>query len=216
MKKRQVMSLVLVGIMAASLTACGGGTAANNKETKAEAGQTESGKTESSKTEASSKTEDRVKLRWLTTGDAAAKAIKPDDRIIAAINEKLGIDLTVEIVPEANTEKVNVAMASGDFPDVVTGGYGTSATQQWIDDGMVIPLNDYFDTMPNIKKWLDDDYQWSAIDGKYYGLPFITQYNAANALIIFRQDWLDKLGLKYPETLDDICLLYTTPSPRDS
>lgn len=46
MKKRQVMSLVLAGIMAASLTACGGGTAANNKETKAEAGQTESGKTE--------------------------------------------------------------------------------------------------------------------------------------------------------------------------
>ena len=75
MKKRQVMSLVLAVIMAASLTACGGGTAANNKETKAEAGQTESGKTESSKTEASSKTEDRVKLRWLTTGDAAAKAI---------------------------------------------------------------------------------------------------------------------------------------------
>ena len=60
MKKRQVMSLVLAGIMAASLTACGGGTAANNKETKAEAGQTESGKTESSKTEASSKTEDRT------------------------------------------------------------------------------------------------------------------------------------------------------------
>lgn len=215
MKKRQVMSLVLAGIMAASLTACGGGTAANNKETKAESGQTESGKTESAKTEASSKSEDRVKLRWLTTGDAAAKAIKPDDRIIAAINEKLGIDLTVEIVPEANTEKVNVAMASGDFPDVVTGGYGTSATQQWIDDGMVIPLNDYFDTMPNIKKWLDDDYQWSAIDGKYYGLPFITQYNAANALIIFRQDWLDKLGLKYPETLDDMKNVLTAFTNND-
>ncbi|MCQ4833342.1 extracellular solute-binding protein, partial [Hungatella sp. SL.1.14] len=102
--------------------------------------------------------------------------------------------LTVEIVPEANTEKVNVAMASGDFPDVVTGAYGTSATQQWIDDGMVIPLNDYFETMPNIKTWLEDEYQWSAIDGNYYGLPFITQYNAANALIIFRQDWLDYLG----------------------
>lgn len=59
MKKRQVMSLVLAGIMAASLTACGGGAAANNKETKAESGQTESGKTESAKTEASSKSEDR-------------------------------------------------------------------------------------------------------------------------------------------------------------
>lgn len=54
----------------------------------------------------------------------AAEAIQDNDRIIEAINEKLGIDLTVEIVPEANTEKVNVAMASGDFPDVVTGAYG--------------------------------------------------------------------------------------------
>lgn len=44
------------------------------------------------------------------------EAIQDNDRIIEAINEKLGIDLTVEIVPEANTEKVNVAMASGDFP----------------------------------------------------------------------------------------------------
>lgn len=26
----------------------------------------------------------------------------------------------MEIVPEGSTEKVNVAMASGDFPDVVT------------------------------------------------------------------------------------------------
>lgn len=59
---------------------------------------------------------ERVPIRWLTTGDAAAEAIQDNDRIIEAINEKLGIDLTVEIVPEANTEKVNVAMASGDFP----------------------------------------------------------------------------------------------------
>ena len=179
MKKRQVMSLVLAGVMAVSLTACGGGT--GGTADKAESGQTEAGKAE-----ASSKSGESVPLRWLTTGDAAAKAIKADDRIVAAINEKLGINLTVEIVPEANTEKVNVAMASGDFPDVVTGAYGTSATQQWIDDGMVIPLNDYFETMPNIKTWLEDEYQWSAIDGKYYGLPFITQYNAANALSIFR------------------------------
>ena len=208
MKKRQVMSLVLAGVMAVSLTACGGGT--GGTADKAESGQTEAGKAE-----ASSKSGESVPLRWLTTGDAAAKAIKADDRIVAAINEKLGINLTVEIVPEANTEKVNVAMASGDFPDVVTGAYGTSATQQWIDDGMVIPLNDYFETMPNIKTWLEDEYQWSAIDGKYYGLPFITQYNAANALIIFRQDWLDNLGLEYPKTLDDMKNVLTAFTNND-
>ena len=130
------------------------------------------------------------------TGDAAAEAIQDNDRIIEAINEKLGIDLTVEIVPEANTEKVNVAMASGDFPDVVTGAYGTSATQQWIDDGMVIPLNDYMDSFPSMKAWLEN-YEWSAQNGKYYGMPFITQYSVANTLIVMRQDWLDNLGLSY-------------------
>lgn len=208
MKKRQVTSLVLAAVMAISLTACGGGKTSDQSGNTEATAKTDAGKTDS-------KSEKAVPIRWLTTGDAAAKAIKADDRIIAAINEKLGIDLTVEIVPEANTEKVNVAMASGDFPDVVTGAYGTSATQQWIDDGMVISLSQYLESMPNIKKWLDE-YQWSAIDGEYYGLPFITQYETANALITMRQDWLDNLGLSYPKTLDEmkaVMLAFTNDDP---
>ena len=46
MKKRQVMSLVLAGVMAVSLTACGGGT--GGTADKAESGQTEAGKAEAS------------------------------------------------------------------------------------------------------------------------------------------------------------------------
>ncbi len=142
-------------------------------------------------------------IRWLTTGDTAAEVIEDDDRIIAAINEKFGIELNVEYVPEGSTEKVNVAMASGDFPDIVTGAYGTTATQSWIENGMVISLNPYLDKYPNLKAWLET-YSWSAIDGQYYGLPFITQYNVANALIGMRGDWLEKLGLAYPTTLDEM------------
>ncbi|MDO5417885.1 MAG: extracellular solute-binding protein [Lachnospiraceae bacterium] len=203
MKKRQVVSLALAGAMALSVTACGGGQGTDTKAPAADSGKNEaaadSGKSDSGKP---------VPIRWLTTGDAAAKVIKEDDRIVAAINEKLGIDLKVEIVPENNTEKVNVAMASGDFPDVVTGAYGTSATQQWIDDGMVIPLTPYMDKLPNIKAWLDD-YQWTAVNGDYYGIPFITQYQAANTLLMMRKDWLDKLGLSYPKTLDEMKTVLT-------
>ena len=116
-----------------------------------------------------------VQIKWLTTGDAAAKVIKSDDRIVETINKKLGIKLSVQVVPENNTEKVNVIMASGDMPDIVTGAYGTSATQQWIDKGLVIPLNDYFAANPDIKHWDEAIYSWSAIGGKFYGVPFITQ-----------------------------------------
>ncbi len=158
---------------------------------------------------------ERPTIKWLTTGDAAAKPIGPDDRIVQAIEDKIGIELEVIVVPEGNVEKVNVQMASGDFPDIVTGAWGTSATQQWIDDGMVIPLNDYFEKNTAIKQWCEEEYQWTAFDGKYYGIPFITQYNAANTLIILRQDWLDKLNLKYPETLEEMKTVLTAFTQQD-
>ncbi len=154
-------------------------------------------------------------IRWLTTGDAGAKPIIMNDRIMTYLNEKFGIELNVQYVPEGNVEKVNVAMASGDFPDIVTGSYGTSATQSWIDNGMLIPLNDYMDKYPNLKARLET-YAWSAVDGKYYGVPFITQYNSANQLIMMRQDWLDKLNLAYPKTLEElkkVFLAFTNDDP---
>lgn len=196
MRKRSKCAFLATAMAATTILAAGCGNSASGGQNTADSAE-------------------RVPIRWLTTGDAAAEAIQDNDRIIEAINEKLGIDLTVEIVPEANTEKVNVAMASGDFPDVVTGAYGTSATQQWIDDGMVIPLNDYMDSFPSMKAWLEN-YEWSAQNGKYYGMPFIAQYSVANTLIVMRQDWLDNLGLSYPQTLDemkDVMLAFTNDDP---
>lgn len=204
-RKKRITGLLLAAAVAVTAMGCGTkadeAPASSGESTgqEAQAPAAESGSQEN----ASGASGERVPIRWLTTGDAAAEVIKDGDRIIEEINNRLGIDLTVEIVPEGNTEKVNVAMASGDFPDVVTGDYGTSATQQWIDDGMVIALNDYMDANPDMKAWLES-YDWSAINGSYFGIPFITQYNAANALIIMRQDWLDNLGMSYPETLDDM------------
>ncbi|RRD95087.1 extracellular solute-binding protein [Clostridiales bacterium COT073_COT-073] len=179
MKKwgKKLTALLLAAAMAGSLAACGGDT---------------------------KKAEQRPTLRWLTTGDTAAKPMEENDRVIKAIEDKLGIDLVVEVVPEASVEKVNVAMASGTLPDIVTGAFGTSATQQWIQDGMVIALDDYLKNAPALAKRLNDDYGWDLVDGKHYGVPFINQLNSANSLIVFREDWLKKLNLKYPETLEEM------------
>lgn len=157
-----------------------------------------------------------VPIRWLTTGDSGAKPMVQNDRIIAGINEKLGIRLTMDIVPDGNFEKINIAMASGDFPDIVTGQYGTSATQSWIDNGIVVALNPYFTANSSIKNWLENDYPWDAdAKGNFYGVPFITQYNRANALITTRSDWLAKVGLKYPATLDEFKALLSAYVKND-
>lgn len=204
MKYRKMLSVLLAASMA-GLTACGGGAAVNGvSDNKSGSGPALTGRDAAVSAAASSGSAgERVPVKWLTTGDQAARAIKPGDRIIQAIDDRLGIDLQVQTVPEGNVEKVNVAMASGDFPDIVTGAYGTSATQQWIDSGIVIPINGYMESQPAIREYMKD-YEWSDTDGKYYGLPFITQMNSANLLVVMRKDWLDKLNLEYPETLEDM------------
>ncbi|MCM3112171.1 extracellular solute-binding protein [Lederbergia lenta] len=141
------------------------------------------------------------KLVFLTTGDTAANAIKPGDRIIEEINKRLGIDLEVQFVPEGGFEKINVAIASGDYPDVVTANYPSSALKQWIDEGILIPLNDYLPEMPTVKQRLEQSLSWTAVDGKYYGYPFIGE--TSNASLAYRADWLEKLGIQPPETIDE-------------
>lgn len=158
-----------------------------------------------------------IPIKWLTVGDGGAKPMVKDDRIIQKINEYLGIELEIVLVPDGNFEKINVAMASGDFPDIVTGEFGTSATQQWIENGMILELNPYIEANPAIGEWLEINYPWTAdADGKYYGMPFINQYKSANALIIMREDWLENVGLFYPTTLDEmkeVLLAFTNDDP---
>ncbi len=182
----KVLSAVL--IMALLLSSCGNKEAADNN---------------------------RPTIKWLTTGDAAAKPIQENDRIVKAIEDKLGINLEVQVVPEDSVEKVNVTMASGDFPDIVTGAYGTAATQQWIEDGMVITLDSYLDNAPALKRRLTEDYGWELVNGKHYGVPFVNQFTAANSLLVMRADWLEKLGMNYPATLDEMTAVLTAFTKDD-
>ncbi|MEC0265966.1 extracellular solute-binding protein [Paenibacillus anseongense] len=152
--------------------------------------------------ENSAKNGQPTKLVFLTSGDAAAKSIQPGDRIIAEINKRLGIDLEVRTVPEGGYEKISVAMASGDMPDVVTINYPSASVSQWISEGLLVPLNDYFPVMPTAKAKIEANFKGTAVDGKYYGYPFV-ELDRSNQALAYRADWLETLGLKPPETLDD-------------
>ncbi|RJX38656.1 extracellular solute-binding protein [Paenibacillus pinisoli] len=142
-----------------------------------------------------------VKIVYLTPGDSAAKPIQPDDRIIAEINKRLGIELEIKFVPEGGFEKVNVAMATGDFPDLVTAQYPSSSLSQWMEEGLLVPLNDYLPQMPTVKEKLEGQFSWTAVDGNYYGYPFIEE--KSNVSMTYRADWLKTLNIAPPTTLDE-------------
>ncbi|KIL41962.1 ABC transporter substrate-binding protein [Gordoniibacillus kamchatkensis] len=147
------------------------------------------------------KTSSPTKLVFLTPGDNAAKAITPGDRIVAEINKRLNIDLEVKFVPESGYEKINVAMATGDLPDIVTINYPSPSLSQWISEGLLVPLDDYLPVMPTVKQKIESNLTWTAVNGKYYGYPFIEE--RANTALAYRADWLETLGMKPPQTLDE-------------
>ncbi|UVI32845.1 extracellular solute-binding protein [Paenibacillus spongiae] len=191
-KRKQIIStVVFISILTLLLAACG-----SDKDKENQAAQ-------NGEKQAANK-EEPYELTYLTTGDQAAKPLQPNDRIIAEINKRLNIKLTVKIVPEGSIDKINAAFASGDLPDVVSTYFPKNAVSQWIDEGIIIPLNDYLDDMPTFKKDIEElGLQWTAVDGKYNGYPFVSGINKSNYAVQYRGDWLEKLGISPPETLDD-------------
>jgi putative aldouronate transport system substrate-binding protein len=141
-------------------------------------------------------------LTFFLTGDMAGKPLKPDDRIVAELNKRLGIELIVKAVPQLAWDKVTVAIASGDLPDLVNINYPSVAASQWVKDGILVPFNDYFAFMPTEKKRIDTIYPWSAEDGKYYFHLFAIE-PIANSNIMYRTDWLAKLKKQPPRTLEE-------------
>lgn len=126
---------------------------------------------------------------------------------------KTGVHINWETIPEmAEEEKLNLVLASGDYPDVF---FGLSFTDDKLslygtEEQLLMPLNDLInDHMPNLKKVLDSvPGAWGAItspDGKIYGLPsFNICYHCENSNKMWvYQPWLDKLGLDMPKTTEE-------------
>lgn len=113
----------------------------------------------------------------------------------------------------ADNEQFNLLMAGGinKLPDMIEFGWGgyPGGPDVAIKDGIILDLSDLIDKhAPNLKKVLKNNEQYTkpitTDSGKIYGFPVLNvgKYRTFGGLII-RQDWLDDLGLKMPETIDE-------------
>ncbi|WP_158560822.1 extracellular solute-binding protein [Paenibacillus contaminans] len=126
----------------------------------------------------------------------------PDDySVIKKLNEKLNIDLKIQWVPADNyTEKLNVLAASNSFPDAFY--LGGDLFSKWRDKGIFLDIKDELPNYPNLTKHLSEStYKVLNPKDKIFGIPHYG-IEARDPLMI-RKDWLDKLGLKVPDTLDE-------------
>lgn len=131
------------------------------------------------------------------------------------LQKRTGVKLKC-ITPVAGQEQAKAAfslmVSSRDMPDIIQYGWldYPGGAQKAIEDKVILSLNDIIDQYaPNLKKVISSDKELGKMlktdAGNYYVFPFIREdpYQQVYRGPLFRKDWLDELGLKVPETVDE-------------
>ncbi len=128
------------------------------------------------------------------------------------IEKLFGVKLTVAwswSAGDEQTTKYNLAMASGDIPDYLE-TVPSSIFLKMVEANLLEDITDAF-TMYASQRWQDTwaqygDLPWiySSVNGRKYGLPFVSQLAQNDHILWYRKDWFDKLGLSVPQTLDEL------------
>ena len=129
------------------------------------------------------------------------------DFVAKAIREKYNIDIKIMAAPTDGADaKLNAMIAAGEMPDMIQNywGMGSVLVQQYIDQGVIIPIDDYIKYQAYLKTYLtSDEWTYLSLNGKKYALA--QPRPIQNWLTIWtRKDWLDNLGLKVPTTVQEL------------
>lgn len=109
-------------------------------------------------------------------------------------------------------ERFNLMIASGDYPDIIVRNWRTvsGGINSYVEDKVIIPLTQYIENyMPNLNNYIKQNPELVkefVIDGETYFIPLIRKDKELCIYqgLLVRKDWLDKLGIDSPKTLDDL------------
>ena len=113
----------------------------------------------------------------------------------------------------AATERFNMMMVSGEYPDAIVYNWGTApgGIESYVEDEVIVDLTPYIEKcMPNFWKILEENPEFKrdveTDDGKIYAIPYINIDKELGKFQgpVIRQDWLDKLGLEVPTNADEL------------
>ncbi|MDR0269901.1 extracellular solute-binding protein [Paenibacillus sp.] len=152
-----------------------------------------------------------------------AKPLNPEDKTLPAgdtvdnnqftryIFDKTNIKFDYTLTAKSGdpfTQKVQVAIASNDIPDVMV--VSEKDLRQLVEAGQLEDMSQVYEKYAS--KQVKDFYattngkalEKATFDGKMMAIPNIVPQGDAPYFLWVRKDWLDKLGLQEPKTLDDI------------
>jgi putative aldouronate transport system substrate-binding protein len=152
---------------------------------------------------------------WVGLASNVAATLKSfgDMTVYKELEKRTGVHVDFQHPPVGQEkDQFNLMITGKKLPDVIEYGWTgyPGGPEKAIKDGKIIKLNAIIDKhAPNLKKILDTHPDWKkqvvTDEGSIYGFPFLRgdDYLLVSNGIALRKDWLDKLNMKMPETLDD-------------
>lgn len=170
------------------------------------------------------KAQEKVQITWymLTEDVDLYNGLKG----VAVIEEATGVDVVFQSPPDNSEDAYKMMIISGDLPDVIMWEY-SSGTDRMYEEGSIIDLTDLIaQHAPNLTKILSERPELrreiETADGRIYYFPSINPMLTVEDIcrrttsgLIIRKDWLDKLGLAVPGTIDEWYEVLTAFKTRD-
>ncbi len=129
----------------------------------------------------------------------------PDqDILLPRLNEALNMKLNYKTAPTEYEQQLTVQIAGGTPPDMFS--VTKEQMYQFVQQGLLLDLTPYLSSMKHITEengFTKMHMLKGVVDGKQYAIPYRPLIPVQTTFWV-RQDWLDKLGLKAPKTLDEL------------
>jgi len=143
---------------------------------------------------------------WYTATQTEVGPLPDDWAGYQILKDKFNIILEASSLPSSNNDqdqKIQAASAADQLPDLFT--VSRKVFMQLAQRGILADLTGTTELMPNRTKIMLDKnaLKFGTVNGKLYGWATPSAINKNEGLLI-RKDWLDKLGLEVPKTLDDL------------
>lgn len=231
-KKRKLSFIALTALMTL-ITACSGGELKSSETASASASASNNVQTATGQSEETpdpfGKYDPPIKLTTVKIFNASDKFMPGETAEknvwLDGYARDLGIEVKVDwsVVGDEpggpGEQKLNVSIASNDLPDIIP--VNSKQLKQLVDNDMAEDLTEAIEkyASPQLKKFLAVNdglaLKTATFGGKVLALPYVASSIDNASMIWIRKDWLDKLQLPEPKTMQDILQIIDAFTNRD-
>lgn len=217
--KKIVLLILVFSLMTHILTACG------NQGESGEGNDTQPVSKDADHMKKDKSTEDKafsypmkdVDLTWwleLTPSVAQNFSNLGDTAFAKNLQQLTGADIEfIHPTIGQTKEQFNLLVVSGNYPDImeynIVKNY-IGGPAKALEDGVIMDITDYIPKYaPHLYKFYQENPEYDKLsktdDGRYYSFPFVRTDDYLKVYFgpVVNHVWLEKLGLDYPETMDD-------------